>query len=101
MPLAAPHRQDDLFFPALDLNLLKVFGAVHHCRQVTGAAHLLDITPSAVSNALARLRSQCGDKLFVRTQRGVVPTAYASRLWESVSQGLALFRAGLSPSAAA
>jgi len=36
----------------------------------------------------------------VRTQRGVVPTAYASRLWDSVSQGLALFRAGLSPSEA-
>jgi len=100
MSPTAPHRQDDLFFPALDLNLLKVFGAVHHCRQVTAAARLLDMTPSAVSNALARLRGECGDKLFVRTQRGVVPTAYASRLWTSVSQGLAQFRAGLSPSEA-
>jgi DNA-binding transcriptional LysR family regulator len=101
MPSGLPQRQDDLFFAALDLNLLKVFGAVHHCRQVTAAARLLDITPSAVSNALARLRAECGDKLFVRTQRGVVPTAYASRLWDSVSRGLALFRSGLSPAEAA
>lgn len=85
--------------PALDLNLLKVFAAVHHFRQVTAAAGALDMTPSAVSNALARLRRHCGDPLFVRTQRGVVPTLYANRLAESVSAGLAAFLEGLQPDA--
>jgi DNA-binding transcriptional LysR family regulator len=79
----------------LDLNLLRIFAAVHRRRQVTAAASELGMTPSAVSNALARLRIHCDDKLFVRTQRGVVPTAYATRLAESVQGGLDLFSAGL------
>jgi DNA-binding transcriptional LysR family regulator len=94
---AHPHRPDEAFLPGLDLNLLRIFAAVHHHRQVTAAARVLDMTPSAVSNALARLRAQCGDQLFVRTQRGVVPTPYAERLSESVTRALQLFRAGLSP----
>jgi DNA-binding transcriptional LysR family regulator len=86
-----------LVLPALDLNLLKVFAAVRHYSQVTAAAKHLDMTPSAVSNALARLRAQCDDPLFVRTQRGVVPTLYAERLWKSVAAGMAAFMEGLQP----
>jgi len=86
-----------LSLPTFDLNLLKVFAAVHHLRQVTAAAQHLDMTPSAVSNALTRLRSQVGDQLFVRTQRGVVPTPYADRLAESVASGLQAIGNGLRP----
>jgi len=86
-----------LSLPTLDLNLLKVFAAVHHWRQVTAAAQHLDMTPSAVSNALTRLRSHVGDQLFVRTQRGVVPTPYADRLAESVASGLQAIGNGLRP----
>lgn len=81
--------------PEVDLNLLKVFAAIHHFRQVTAAAKQLDMTPSAASNALARLRRHCGDELFVRSQRGVVPTPYGNRLAESVARGLDAFAAGL------
>lgn len=83
--------------PAIDLNLFKVFFAVHQMRQVTAAAQHLDMTPSAVSNALTRLRSHVGDQLFVRTQRGVVPTPYADRLAESVAVGLQALEKGLRP----
>jgi DNA-binding transcriptional LysR family regulator len=86
--------------PGLDLNLLKAFSAVYHFRQVTAAAQHLDMTPSAVSNALARLRLHCGDTLFVRTQRGVVPTPFADRLWQSVAVGLDLLQKALAPDAA-
>lgn len=86
-----------LSLPAFDLNLLKVFAAVHQSRQVTAAAQNLDMTPSAVSNALTRLRSHVGDQLFVRTQRGVVPTPYADRLAEFVTGGLQAFDQGLRP----
>lgn len=79
----------------VDLNLLKVFSAVHEARQVTAAARELDMTPSAVSNALARLRKLCGDELFVRTQRGVVPTPFANGLADAVIQGLEAFAQGL------
>lgn len=84
-----------LALPDLDLNLLKVFAAVHHFGQVTAAAHQLDMTPSAVSNALTRLRGHCGDALFVRTQRGVVATPYANRMAQAVSRGLEALAEGL------
>lgn len=95
-PLATG-AQGPMTLTGLDLNLLKVFAAVHHFGQVTAAARQLDMTPSAVSNALARLRGHCGDALFVRTQRGVVATPYANRLGLSVSRGLAAFVEGFQP----
>jgi DNA-binding transcriptional LysR family regulator len=98
-PTPIAHADGHLALPALDLNLLKVFAAVHHFCQVTAAARQLDMTPSAVSNALTRLRGHCGDALFVRTQRGVVPTPYANRLALAVSNGLNAFALGLQPDA--
>lgn len=92
--------QGHVTLPDLDLNLLKVFAAVHHFGQVTAAARQLDMTPSAVSNALARLRTHCGDGLFVRTQRGAVATPYANRMALAVSRGLEAFVDGLQPEVA-
>lgn len=86
-PIASTVRAEPTL-PDVDLNLLKVFAAVYHHGQVTAAAQQLDMTPSAVSNALARLRKHCGDTLFVRTQRGVVPTPYATKLSHVVIDGL-------------
>jgi len=97
-PLTTP-AQGQVALSGLDLNLLKVFAAVHHFGQVTAAARQLDMTPSAVSNALTRLRGHCGDALFVRTQRGVVATPYANRMALAVSRGLEAFVEGLQPDA--
>jgi DNA-binding transcriptional LysR family regulator len=49
-------------------------------RSTTRAAALLNVTQSAVSNALARLRRQLGDPLVVRHGRGIVPTPRAEEL---------------------
>jgi len=57
-----------------DLNLLLTLDAVLSEGSVARAARRLHVTPSAVSNALARLRSRLDDPLFVRSGRGVVPT---------------------------
>ena len=51
-------------FRTLDLNLLRVFGAVMVERNVTRAAGQLSMTQPAVSNALRRLREATGDELF-------------------------------------
>ena len=59
---------------AVDLNLLRVFDAVLRERSVTTASQALGLTQPAVSNALARLRAQFGDPLFVRTAAGMDPT---------------------------
>lgn len=79
----------------LDLNLLRVFDAVLRDRSVTGAARHLGLTQPAVSNALARLRSQFEDALFVRTPKGMDATPFARELAEPVRQALALLESAL------
>jgi DNA-binding transcriptional LysR family regulator len=47
---------------------------------VTRAAQRLDVMQSAVSHQLDRLRALTGDPLFVKSGRGIVPTARAEAL---------------------
>ena len=74
--------------PALDLNLLLVLDAVLSERSVVRAARRLHVTPSAISNALARLRSALGDPLVIRSGRGVAPTPRAAALAPSLKRAL-------------
>lgn len=60
-----------------DLNLLKVFDAIYNERNLVLAGKRLHLTQSAVSHALGRLRELVGDELFIRTGKGMVPTARA------------------------
>lgn len=69
---------------SVDLNLLPVLDALLRQRSVTLAARELDMSQSAVSTALGRLRDTLGDQLFVRTGRGMLPTPRASQLTEPV-----------------
>jgi DNA-binding transcriptional LysR family regulator len=75
-------------FRTLDLNLLRVFGAVMVERNVTRAAAQLAMTQPAVSNALRRLREATGDELFVTVPSGVLPTAQAEAWWPEVRAAL-------------
>jgi DNA-binding transcriptional LysR family regulator len=72
----------------LDLNLLVVLETVLAERSVVRAAHRLHVTPSAISNSLARLRHALGDPLVIRSGRGVVPTPRAATLVPSLSRAL-------------
>lgn len=63
-----------------DLNLLRVLEALLDTRSVSRAADKLGVTQPAVSGMLARLRDALGDPLFIRTQRGVLPTPRAESL---------------------
>jgi DNA-binding transcriptional LysR family regulator len=80
---------------AMNLNLLVVLDALAAEENVTRAARRLGLTQSAVSNALAQLRQQVGDPLFVRSRRGVVPTERARELAGPVRQALALLAGAL------
>ena len=73
----------------IDLNLLVLFAVVLEERHVGRAAGRLNLTPSAVSHALGRLRHLLNDPLFLRTPKGVVPTARALELGEPVAEILA------------
>lgn len=81
----------------LDLNLLKAFDALMDERSVTRAAARLALTQPAVSGLLTRLRDSFGDPLFVRAQRGVVPTRRAESLAAPIKRVLAEIEALLQP----
>jgi DNA-binding transcriptional LysR family regulator len=72
----------------MDLNLLKVFDAVYEDRNLVLAGRRLNLTQSAVSHALTRLRELVGDELFMRTGRGMVPTGRASAMAPSLKDCL-------------
>src|SRR5260221_6804104 len=67
-----------------DLNLLRVFDAMMAERNVTRAAQRVFLSQPAVSHALARLRKEIGDPLFVRAGREMIPTARATELGPAV-----------------
>lgn len=83
----------------VDLNLLRLFDAVHRTRNVSRAAELLDLTQPAASQGLSRLRALVQDPLFVRAAGGVQPTPRADRLAEPVRQALATLEQALGESA--
>ncbi|MFL5307284.1 MAG: LysR family transcriptional regulator [Polyangia bacterium] len=73
---------------AIDLNLLVTLDVVLAEKSVVRAARRLHVTPSAVSNALARLRAAVGDPLLVRHGRGVLPTPRAAALAPAIGRAL-------------
>ncbi len=64
----------------LDGHLLLLLLSVVEAGSVTGAAQRLGVTQSAVSHLLDKLRAITGDPLFVKSGRGIVPTARAEEL---------------------
>ncbi len=75
-----------------DLNLLVLFETVLSERNVGRAAGRLNLTPSAVSHGLGRLRRLLNDPLFLRTPRGVAPTERAIELAPKIAAILASVR---------
>ena len=75
-----------------DLNLLVLFAAVLEEGHVGRAAERLNLSASAVSHGLGRLRRLLNDPLFLRTPKGVVPTARATDLAEPIADILARVR---------
>jgi DNA-binding transcriptional LysR family regulator len=65
-----------------DLNLLVILDVLLTEGSVARAAKRLQLSPSAMSRALARLRETMGDPLLVRAGRGLVPTPRAIELRE-------------------
>ena len=80
---------------AVDLNLLLMLDTVLAERSVVRAARRLHVTPSAVSNGLARLRAVLDDPLLIRSGRGVVPTPAPSRAELDAARGLSRRRPAL------
>lgn len=74
----------------IDINLLVLFHVVLEEGHVGRAADRLRLTSSAVSHGLARLRRLLDDPLFLRTPKGIVPTARALALRAPVAEILSM-----------
>lgn len=61
-------------------------------RHIGKAAERLNLSPSAVSHGLSRLRRVLNDPLFLRTPKGVTPSERALQLAEPVADVLARVR---------
>ncbi len=71
-----------------DLELLRVLDAILSEGGVTRAAERLNLSQSAISHSLARLRLTFGDQLLTREGRKLVPTPLARELVAPLRQGL-------------
>ncbi|MBW9092755.1 LysR family transcriptional regulator [Microbacterium jejuense] len=63
-----------------ELDLLHTFLEVHRAGSLTAAAARLGVSQPAVSERIARLESELGADLLVRSARGVAPTAAGDAL---------------------
>ena len=88
---------NDAHFNTLDLNLLRVFLALLDEESATRAGERLGLTQSAVSHALARLRTALGDELFERNAAGLQPTPRAVEMAPAVRSALKLLEEAVSP----
>ncbi len=72
----------------VDLNLFKVFDIIYAERNISRAAEVLNLTQPAVSHALARLREQFNDPLFVRQGKWMQPTTLSKNVIADVRAAL-------------
>ena len=83
-----------------DLNLLIAFDILVEERSVTRAARRLNLTQSATSAALKRLREAMQDEILVQHGKKMIPTPHALRLAPQVTAAIAQLRSLISASAA-
>lgn len=75
----------DMRLDRFDLNLLVAFDVLVEERNVTRAARRLNLTQSAMSAALRRLRDAFADEILVQHGKKMIPTAAALSLAPEIS----------------
>lgn len=71
-----------------DLGHLEVLNALLETQSVTKASALLNVTPSAVSRALTKIRNSLGDKILVPAGRDLVLTKRGQELKFSLKRNI-------------
>jgi DNA-binding transcriptional LysR family regulator len=69
-----------------DFRLLAIIKELHRTRSVSQVAERLELTQSAISMSLAKLRRYFDDPLFVRTSQGMEPTPRAVQIIRILGQ---------------
>ena len=81
-----------------DLNLLLAFDVLLEERSVTRAARRLNVTQSAMSASLKRLRDALGDPILLQHGKTMVPTPHALAMAPNVAASIATLRRLIQPS---
>lgn len=81
----------------LDYRMINTLLVVLETGSITAAAQQLNVTQSAVSHTIERLRVIFHDPLFTRAGRGIVPTARAVQLGKELSLAVAHMRSLVQP----
>lgn len=84
-----------MHFHKLDLNLLVAFDTLLEERSVSRAADRLNLSQSAMSSSLSRLRDYFGDELLIPVGRRMEPTALALSLAPPIREILQKIRVTL------
>src|SRR4051812_8229510 len=79
----------------IDLRVLAIVSELNRTRSVSQAAENLELSQSAVSMSLAKLRRHFNDPLFVRTSKGMEPTPHATELIRLLQEAEGLLQAAL------
>lgn len=79
---------NDFDIRRINLNLLPALEALLREGSVSGAARKLNVTQSAMSHALGRLRAVLQDPLLVPSGRGLTPTPRARSILAALPQAL-------------
>jgi DNA-binding transcriptional LysR family regulator len=96
-PTPESDRSGHAHVALLDLNLLRILDVLLEERSVTRAGARLDLTQSAVSHALGRLRQALDDDLFQRTAQGLQPTPRAIEIAPALHAALGRLQGALHP----
>jgi DNA-binding transcriptional LysR family regulator len=83
-----------------DLNLLVAFDALLEERSVTKAARRLNVTQSAMSASLKRLREAFGDAILLQHGKTMIPTPHALALAPEIAAAISALRRLIRPSTA-
>src|SRR6201996_6890361 len=83
-PLSDTRTGHTMNLNRLDLNLLVALDVLLCERSITHAAERLNLSPSATSGALARLRLYFDDELLTQIGRRMMPTPLGESLQASV-----------------
>jgi DNA-binding transcriptional LysR family regulator len=79
----------------LNLTQLQLIDALVGNGNLTDAARRIGLSQPAASHALAQLRRELQDPIFVRTAEGMRPTPYGTRLAAAVQDALKVLHEGL------
>lgn len=79
----------------IDLRVLAIVSELNRTRSVSQTAENLELSQSAVSMSLAKLRRHFNDPLFVRTSTGMEPTPHAVELIALLQQAEGLLQNAL------